>query len=32
MNKNLHKTVNLGKSEQQANSASAISAKVSDET
>ncbi len=28
MNKNLHKTVNLGKSEQQTNSTSAMSAKV----
>jgi hypothetical protein len=28
MNKNLHKTVNLGKSKQQANSTSAMSAKV----
>jgi hypothetical protein len=28
MNKNLHETVNLGKSEQQTNSTSAVSAKV----
>jgi hypothetical protein len=31
MNKNMHKTVNLGKSEQHPNSTSAISAKLSDE-